>query len=97
MNRVLRTLVPLTLVIATGCGPTPPPEAPEPTPRDLVVLAPGPETAEVGRLVVTTPAGSVELTPGSRKHLWYPAAVPPARWSCSRRTRSSACSVPPSR
>ena len=26
------------------------------------MLAPGPETAEVGRLVVTTPAGSVELT-----------------------------------
>ena len=62
MTRALRTLVPLTLMIATGCGPTPPPQAPEPRPRDLVVLAPGPETAEVGRLVVTTPAGSVELT-----------------------------------
>ena len=62
MNRALRAIVPLTLVVAVGCGPTPPPQEPEPKPRDLVVLAPGPETGEVGRLVVSTPAGSVELT-----------------------------------
>jgi outer membrane protein OmpA-like peptidoglycan-associated protein len=61
MNGVLRTVVPLALMIGIGCGPAPPLEPPAPTPRDLVVLAPDPETADVGRLVVTTPAGSVEL------------------------------------
>ena len=62
MNRDLRMARPADPDHRHRVRSTPPPQAPAPTPRDLVVLAPGPETAEVGRLVVTTPAGSVELT-----------------------------------
>jgi len=49
------------VAVAAGCGPTPRLQTAEPPPRDLVVLAPEPESGAVGRLVVTTPAGAIEL------------------------------------
>jgi outer membrane protein OmpA-like peptidoglycan-associated protein len=55
-------LLALLVAIAVGCGPTPRPQEPQATPRDLVVLAPNPETGDVGELVVTTAGGSVNLT-----------------------------------
>lgn len=51
------------LVLLAGAGCTrqaPQPVAPQP--RDLVVLVPDPDTSEVGRLSVSTPAGQVELS-----------------------------------
>lgn len=50
-------------LVAAGCARSVPPPAPPPPPpvRDLVTLAPDPETGDLGRLTVTTPAGSVEL------------------------------------
>ena len=87
---------PADRVIAIGCGPTPRPQEPEPTPRDLVVLAPDPESGDVGRLVVTTAGrfGGTDAAPARAP--WCPPAARRARWSCSRRTRSSGCSARPS-
>lgn len=50
-------------LVAAGCARAVPPPAPPPPPpiRDLVTLAPDPDTGDLGRLTVTTPAGSVEL------------------------------------
>jgi outer membrane protein OmpA-like peptidoglycan-associated protein len=50
-------------VLAAGCArPVPTPAPPPPPPvRDIVALAPDPDTGDVGRLTVTTPGGSVEL------------------------------------
>lgn len=44
-----------------GCAPTPAPQPAAPPQRDLVVLAAQPESGEIGRLVVTTSSGTVEL------------------------------------
>ena len=49
-----------TALIATSCA-RPVPEPPRQPARDLVALAPDPETGDVGRLTVSTPAGKVEL------------------------------------
>lgn len=50
------------VLLTVGCTrPTPAPSAPRPPARDTVVLAPDPETGDLGRLTVTSPAGSVEL------------------------------------
>jgi outer membrane protein OmpA-like peptidoglycan-associated protein len=57
-----RAVLAFALIGAAGCGPTPPLQTAEPAPRDLVALVPDPESGAVGRLAVTTPAGSVELT-----------------------------------
>lgn len=51
-------LVPVAL--AAGCARTAP-QPPAPPARDLIVLAPDPESGDVGQLIVTTPAGSVTL------------------------------------
>ena len=51
-------LVPVTL--AASCARSTP-QPPTPPARDLVVLAPDPESGAVGRLVVSTPDGSVTL------------------------------------
>ncbi len=76
MSAAVRTLVLLPMLIAIGCGPTPTPQQPEPTPRDLVVLAPDPDSADVGRLVVTASGRSVELT-GARESTLVPAGSAP--------------------
>ena len=78
MNSGIRMLSVLALVIAIGCGPTPPPQEPQPTPRDLVVLAPDPETGDVGRLVVSTAGGSVELARARESTLVPTGAAPGA-------------------
>lgn len=50
------------VLLTVGCTrPAPAPSAPRPPARDTVVLAPDPETGDLGRLTVTSPAGSVEL------------------------------------
>lgn len=49
-----------TALIATSCA-RPVPEPPRQPARDLVALAADPETGDVGRLTVSTPAGKVEL------------------------------------
>jgi peptidoglycan-associated lipoprotein len=67
----------LTLAIA-ACGPTPPPQAPQPAPRDLVVLVPDPESGAVGRLAVTTPGGAVELTAARESTMVRPGGAPGA-------------------
>ncbi len=46
----------------TGCGPAPVLQQPAPPPRDLIVLVADPASVEVGRLSVSTPAGTVDLT-----------------------------------
>lgn len=62
-GRDAATAVGLVVILATvACAPTPVPTAPAPPARDLVVLVPDPESGHVGRAVVTTGAGAVELT-----------------------------------
>jgi outer membrane protein OmpA-like peptidoglycan-associated protein len=48
------------LALVAACGPAPPPQEPSP-PRDIVVLVPDPGDGAVGRVVVSNPAGTVEL------------------------------------
>jgi outer membrane protein OmpA-like peptidoglycan-associated protein len=58
----------LLLAPVTGCA-RPQPEtqpAPPPLPRDVVVLAPDPESGQVGALTVGTPAGEVMLDTASQ-------------------------------
>lgn len=50
------------VLLAAGCTrPVPAPPAARAPAQDTVVLAADPETGEIGRLTVTSPAGSVEL------------------------------------
>ena len=70
----LRSGLALVLMAAlTGCArPQPQTQpAPPPPPRDVVALAPDPESGEVGALTVRTPAGEVTLDsrePGDHAH-----------------------------
>jgi outer membrane protein OmpA-like peptidoglycan-associated protein len=64
------------LALAAACGPTPPPQEPSP-PRDVVVLVPDPEDGAVGRVVVSNPAGTVELD-GAGESTTVTVGQPPA-------------------
>jgi outer membrane protein OmpA-like peptidoglycan-associated protein len=72
-------------LVAAGCAPAMPPVAPPPPPpaRDIVALAPDPESGDLGRLTVTTPSGSVELREryGSTTVVAGAAPAPPSTMS----------------
>ena len=63
---------------SAACGPTPPPQPLAPVERDLVVLAPDPESGEVGGLTVTTPAGAATLDSANESTTVLRGAAPGA-------------------
>jgi len=65
-------------LLSAACGPTPPPQPPAPVERDLVVLAPDPESGEVGGLTVTTPAGAATLDSANESTTVLRGAAPGA-------------------
>ena len=74
-----------------GCAPTPAPQPAAPPQRDLVVLAAQPESGEIGRLVVTTSSGTVELARAGESTAHSPAPCPLqcVASNCSARTGGS--------
>lgn len=80
MKRPSRALpwLPALIVAATACAPQPQPKVapPQPTPRELVVLVPDPETGEVGAASVTTSQGSVTLSDARAGTSVQPGAAP---------------------